>query len=187
MADYCQQDLLEIDEEALNQPSTCTPHHDAFNKRSRAKKEESGLHDIPGPAGVHQQALNDTQDPQSHSHRYFAFYHSRWSGVLQEVIADPHYTLELSYIAEVMSWHEPKRFNMLVNIAAVTLVAKDMEIVVNDPSGEMCATVDRICVQKWCHALCEGAVLLVANVLALPSTRRPCFLLVREPSLLKVF
>jgi len=79
----------------------------------------------------------------------------------------------------------PRRWQLLVFVLRVELVAGELEAQVCDPFGEAGASLERRAAQLWPRALREGAALLLSGVVALPGPRPR--LLVVERALARAF
>lgn len=100
--------------------------------------------------------------------------------------------LETHNVSAVLAnpW-QPRRWHLLVQICRVELLAGEIDITVCDPTGEASATVDRRVHASWPRAICEGAVLLLGDVVSVPPVARARYpkprLLIMQRSLARAF
>eukprot|EP00931_Biecheleriopsis_adriatica_P101111 TRINITY_DN76321_c0_g1_i1.p1 TRINITY_DN76321_c0_g1~~TRINITY_DN76321_c0_g1_i1.p1 ORF type:complete len:454 (+),score=98.11 TRINITY_DN76321_c0_g1_i1:31-1392(+) len=83
----------------------------------------------------------------------------------------------------------PQRWQLLVLIRRVELVAGEIEVLLCDPTGEALATVDRRVPHVWPKAICEGSVLHLTDAVAVHALglKRSSRLLVTLKSLKQSF
>mmetsp|Transcript_41689 Transcript_41689/g.66206 ORF Transcript_41689/g.66206 Transcript_41689/m.66206 type:complete len:485 (-) Transcript_41689:114-1568(-) len=80
-----------------------------------------------------------------------------------------------------------KRWDLVVLVRQVQLVAGEIDVLFADPTGEMEATVDRRVALAWPRAANEGTALLLTGVVAIWANASICRLLIMEKNVVRVF
>lgn len=91
-------------------------------------------------------------------------------------------------LAVVSKYHHPqKRWDLVVLVRQVQLVAGEIDVLLADPTGEMEATVDRRVASAWPRAANEGTALLLTGVVAIAASAGICRLLIMEKNVVRIF
>lgn len=89
-------------------------------------------------------------------------------------------------LAVVRRTPTPRRWHLTVLVRNVEVAAGEADLVLQDPTGEMRASVDRRMLQAWPGKVTQGATLILAGVMAVPASRAratDCQLLIMSKSL----
>mmetsp|Transcript_60384 Transcript_60384/g.143936 ORF Transcript_60384/g.143936 Transcript_60384/m.143936 type:complete len:380 (-) Transcript_60384:127-1266(-) len=91
----------------------------------------------------------------------------------------------ISQVIDITARAGSQRWNLMVHVQRVTVVAGELDLLLRDPTGEIGAVVDYKLHGSMSRAFAEGATYWLNQVRALPTS--PCRLLIMQASLVRHF